>query len=333
MAGARDGILSAIGQTPLIRLHRLCAGADFEVYAKLEFLNPGGSIKDRSALRIVEQAIASGRIRPGKWVIESSSGNMAIGLAQVCRYHGVPFCCVVDPKTTAMNVKLLKCYGAEVELVTEPDPVTGEYLPMRLRRVRELLEEHEGSFWPNQYANADNAQSQQRTVEEICCQLGREPAWLFCALSTCGTLRGCADWLRSRNSPCRIIGVDAVGSAISSNTRANRLIPVHGSAIKPDFFTVGLADRLVCISDLHCVCGCRLLLDREAILAGGSSGAQVAALFAVRPLIARGSQVVLIFSDRGERYLDTVFCDDWVERHFGTTEWTAIRNEMISASS
>src|SRR5215472_14493124 len=138
----RGGVLTAIGNTPLVRLERLLPDSRIELYAKLEALNPGGSLKDRPARAIVLEAMRQARIGPATLVLESSSGNLAVGLAQVCAYLGLRFMCVVDPKTTAQNLAILHAYGAEVDCVTEPDPETGEYLPVRLRRVRELLERH-----------------------------------------------------------------------------------------------------------------------------------------------------------------------------------------------
>src|SRR4026209_299501 len=123
-----DGILSTIGNTPMIRLSRVLPGIRFQLFAKLESLNPGGSIKDRPALAIMTEALSSGQIGPGTVVIESSSGNMGIGLAQICRYYGMRFICVVDPKTAAQNLAVLRAYGAEIDYVTEPDPATGEFL-------------------------------------------------------------------------------------------------------------------------------------------------------------------------------------------------------------
>src|SRR5919205_1328135 len=123
-----DGILSAIGNTPLVKLSRACKDYGFHVYAKLEALNPGGSMKDRPAHNIIRHALATGAVDSETAVIESSSGNMGIGLAQACAYYGLRFVCVVDVKTTEQNLRVLKAYGAEVHVVSEPDPETGEFL-------------------------------------------------------------------------------------------------------------------------------------------------------------------------------------------------------------
>src|SRR5690348_16623491 len=127
-----EGILFTIGNTPLVKLKRLFRSSGFNLYAKIEAFNPGGSVKDRAALSIIENALAMGLIKPGHTVIESSSGNMGIGLAQVCAYYGLQFICVVDPKTTRLNIEILKAFGATVDLVSTPDPQTGEFLQARI---------------------------------------------------------------------------------------------------------------------------------------------------------------------------------------------------------
>jgi cysteine synthase A len=311
------GVLSAIGNTPLVRLGVSCSAMPFNVFAKLEALNPGGSIKDRPAFNIIREALASGALGPDSVVIESSSGNMGIGLAQACTYYGLRFICVVDAKTTAQNLRLLRAYGAEVYVVTEPDPETGEYLPARIRAVGRLLDSTANGFWADQYSNEANAAAHRQTMREIDDALGGEVDYLFCATSTCGTLRGCSDYVRERGLRTKVIGVDAVGSVIFGGAQGKRLLPGHGAAVRPRLFRDDLAHKSVHITDLDCVVGCRRLARQEAILAGGSSGGVFAALGLLQGEIPPGANVALIFPDRGERYLDTIFSDDWVLSHFG----------------
>jgi 2,3-diaminopropionate biosynthesis protein SbnA len=312
-----DGILSVIGNTPLIRLNHALSGAPFRLYAKLEFLNPGGSVKDRAALKILKEAMETGALREGSVVIESSSGNMGIGLAQVCSIYNLRFICVVDPKTTTQNILLLKAYGAEVELVEEPDIVTGEFLQARLDRVRYLVRTTENSFWPNQYANLSNALAHHRTMQEIEKSLNGEVDFLFCAISTCGTMRGCAEYIREHSLKTILYAVDAVGSVIFGGQNTKRLIPGHGAAVIPALFQANLAAESVHVTDLECVIGCRTLARREAVLGGGSSGAVLMALEKVKHRIPPGSTCTLVLPDRGERYLDTIYSDAWVTDHFG----------------
>jgi cysteine synthase A len=320
----KEGILSVIGDTPLVKLSRYFKGVGFNLYAKLESLNPGGSTKDRPAFTIIERGITSGAIQPDTVIIESSSGNMGIGLAQACSYFGLRLICVVDPKTTAQNIHLLRAYGAEVDIVKAPDPETGEYLQARINRVHELRAETENSFWPNQYANLFNPLAHLRTMDEIVTALGRVD-FLFCATSTCGTMRGCSEYVRQRQLATKMIAVDAQGSVIFNGQKAKRLIPGHGAALRPELYQDNLADEVVLVNDLDCVVGCRRLVRTEAILAGGSSGAVMMAVERLADRIPDGGNCVVILADRGERYLDTIYCDDWVRANFGdvSLNWEA----------
>lgn len=311
-----DGVLSAIGKTPLVRLSRVIPDAGFTLFAKLEGLNPGGSTKDRPAFSIIRHAIEAGDIRSGTVVIESSSGNMGIGLAQACLYYGLRFICVVDPKTTSQNVRLLQAYGAEVDIVQKPDETTGEYLQARLNRVKALLNSTDNTFWPNQYSHHYNPIAHHQTMHEIVSELGHVD-YFFCATSTCGTIRGCAEYVRRHNLRTRIFAVDAVGSVIFGGVNAKRLIPGHGSAVRPALYQPNVAERCIRVSDLDCVVGCRRLVRHEAILAGGSSGAVLMAVDQIKDQIPAGSICVAILADRGERYLDTIYSDSWVREHFG----------------
>jgi N-(2-amino-2-carboxyethyl)-L-glutamate synthase len=312
-----DSVLSAIGHTPLVRLARVIPDARFRLYAKLEGLNPGGSTKDRPAFSIIRHAIEEGEIKPGAVVIESSSGNMGIGLAQACLYYGLRFVCVVDPKTTPQNLRLLEAYNAEVDVVHEPDPRTGEFLQARLERVKSLIASTPGAFWPNQYSHIYNPRAHHQTMEEIVTELGQAPDYLFCATSTCGTIRGCAEFASEHHLKTKIVAVDALGSVIFGGTSSKRLIPGHGAAVRPALYRHGIAERCVRVSDLDCVVGCRRLVRCEAILAGGSSGALVMAVEMMKHEVPARSTCVVILPDRGERYLDTIYSDAWVREHFG----------------
>ena len=326
----REGILSAIGHTPLVSLSRVIKGIHFNLYGKLEALNPGGSMKDRPAISIINHAMETGVIRPGTVVVESSSGNMGIGLAQACLYFGLRFICVVDLKTTAQNILLLRAYGAEVDIVSEPDPGTGEFLQARINRVHYLLASLGNCFWPNQYSNIYNPIAHHETMREIVSSIG-EVDYLFCATSTCGTMRGCAEYVKQHNMRTKVIAVDAKGSVIFGGCKAKRLIPGHGAAVRPQLYQDELASRIVYVSDLDCVTGCRRLVQREAILAGGSSGAIMMAIEKVKHDISPGSNCVAILPDRGERYLDTIYCDTWVREHFGDIAylWEEEKEEQL----
>lgn len=312
------GILSVVGSTPLVRLEKVYPDLPFRLFAKIEALNPGGSTKDRPARSILEAAMQEGKVGPGTVIVESSSGNMGIGLAQACCYYGLRLICVVDAKTTAPNLRILEAYGAEIEFVAEPDAATGEFLPARLERVEQIMGQIPGSFWPNQYANLNNpAAHYATTMHEISTALGGQIDYVFCAASTCGTVRGCGEYVRDHELSTRVIAVDAQGSLIFSDQKGKRLLPGMGAGIRPPLCEPKLIHDVVLVSDLECVTGCRRLVRREGILAGASSGGLIAAIARMRESIPAGATCAVILPDRGERYLDTVFSDAWVQEHFG----------------
>ncbi|MCO5995885.1 2,3-diaminopropionate biosynthesis protein SbnA [Actinoallomurus rhizosphaericola] len=313
-----SGVLDTIGNTPLAELSALMPGFRGRVFGKLEFFNPGGSIKDRSAAGMILEKIKSGELEAGRSVIvESSSGNLAIGLAQICRYFGLRLICVVDAKTTEQNLAILRAYQVGLDVVTDPDPVTGEFLSVRKKRVWEIVEATPHAYSPDQYSNALNPKAHERTMAEIATALDGRVDYLFSATSTTGTLNGCAAYVREHGLDTTLIAVDAVGSLLYGDEAAPRLIPGHGASVAPALLDRSIPDQVVHVSDLDCVVGCRKLVGREAILAGGSSGATVAALARVRRQVPDGATCVLIFPDRGDRYLDTIYSDSWVTTQFG----------------
>lgn len=314
----RVGALAAVGGTPLVELRRIYPGLGLRLFAKLEALNPGGSIKDRPALEILEAALRDGEIGPETVIVESSSGNMGIGLAQACAVAGMRLICVVDAKASRQNIRILQAYGAEIDYVAEPDPETGEFLPARLNRVRQILQEIDTAFWPNQYANRHNSGSHSRTtMHEVAAALDGKVDYVFCATSTCGTVRGCGEYVRANGLATRVVAVDAVGSLIFSDQKGPRFLPGMGAGVRPPLCDLQFIDDVVHVTDLDCVIACRRLVRLEGILAGASSGGLLAAVEKVRDKIPAGSTCVVILPDRGERYLDTVYSDDWVRDHLG----------------
>ncbi|MEM8531144.1 MAG: 2,3-diaminopropionate biosynthesis protein SbnA [Chloroflexota bacterium] len=324
-------MLSTIGQTPLIRLTHVLPNMHFQLFAKLETFNPGGSIKDRTAVNIIYDALERGQIQPGGTIIESSSGNLGIGLAQACAYMGLHFICIVDPRTNVQNMDIMRVYGATVDLITEPHPITGDFLQARIERAQYLAETIPNSFWCNQYANLANPHAHHQTMHEIATNLHGKVDYLFCATSTCGTLRGCAEYIRRYELDTTVIAVDAVGSVIFGGKPGPRLLPGHGAGRRPEHYQDDLADEYIHVSDLECVVGCRRLVRHEAILAGASSGGIITALDRLKDTIKPNANCVLILCDRGERYLNTVYSDIWVDAHFGNV-WHLWEENKITSS-
>jgi len=328
-----DGILSTIGRTPLVRLNRLFPANRIEIFAKLEAVNPGGSMKDRPALRMVRDGMRSGLVHQRSLLVESSSGNLAIGLAQTCAALGLRLRVVVDPKITQTNLKILRAYGAEIDMVGTPDAETGEYLAARQKRVAELLATVPGAVNLNQYANPGNPDSHREgTVAELLQTLNGEVDWLVIAVSTCGTLRGARQAVAERGLKTRILAVDAAGSVLYGK-RGVRLLPGHGAGTVPAHMADDLADEAALVTDADCVAGCRALVTREAILAGASAGGIVAALNRYRHQWPAHSRVALILPDRGDRYLDTVYDDAWCVRHFGAVPELENSTDLAAAAA
>lgn len=311
-----SGLFKAVGSTPAVPLDRLFPSGKYRVYAKLEQLNPSGSAKDRPALRMMLEALRQGEIGPGSVIIESSSGNLAISLAWICKSLGLPFICVVDPKTSEQNLRLLHIYGARIEAVTEPDKTTGEYLPARLARVKELVAQTPDAYWPNQYANENNCAAHRETMRELHEQLGCID-YLFAGVSTCGTIRGCSEYARAAGLPTKLIAVDAEGSVIFGGTKGYRRFPGLGSGIDMPFGRPELPDRIVRVSDERMVKGCRDLLRTEGIMAGPSTGGVIEAVRELEEELPEGAVIAVIVHDRGDRYIDTVYNDQWVLQQFG----------------
>jgi len=285
-----------------------------KVYAKLESANPGGSMKDRSATLMVTELLRTGKIKPGGTIIESSSGNMAIGLAQACLFHGLKLIVVVDPKLNPHTKKLLLAYGARLEYVGIPF-AEGGFLAARLHLVNELLELLPGSVWSNQYGNPNNPAAYHTLMEEVRLSLDSDLDYLFLATSTCGSLMGCADYIAENGLGTKLIAVDAEGSVLFGGSESKRWIPGHGSGVPSNFLDRDKIFDVVHVNDADCILGCRDLLQKEAIMGGGSTGALIAAYQKYSDSMLDGAVSVLIFADRGERYLDTVYSDDWVSEH------------------
>jgi cysteine synthase A len=311
------GILSTISNTPMIALKRVFPDLHFNLYAKLELLNPGGSSKDRTALSLLGEALDQGQITSASTIVESSSGNLGIGIAQFCAYMGLRFICVVDSRATPLNLKIMEAYGAEIEMVRDEQASNGDLLGVRIERVKQLCAGIPGSFWPNQYANPANASAHRGTMCEIYEGLGGHVDYVFAATSTCGTLRGCAEFVTSVGADTRVIAVDAEGSVIFGGAPGRRLIPGHGASRVPELYRPHLEYRHIKVTDLDCVTGCYRLLHREAIFAGGSSGGVISAIAAMRDQIPEGANCAAILCDRGDRYLDTVYSRKWVAGTFG----------------
>lgn len=307
-----SSLMTCVGNTPLLRLDRCFPDPSREVLAKLEMLNPAGSMKDRPARFIIEQGLSSGLLRPGMRLVESTSGNLGIALATMAKLNGLKFTAVVDPKTTPTNFQLLTTVGADIELVTELD-ANGGYLDSRVRRAQELAASDPDTVWVNQYANELNWRAYHETAGQEILDAIEEPVdYLVAAVSTTGSILGLARRLRSKFPDMQVVAVDALGSVIFGAPPASREIPGYGASRVPELFSPSEIDDVIHVDDASAAQGCRHLVATEGVLGGGSSGAVVAALQELLPRTPVGSRIVTVLPDRGERYLDMVYDDDWV---------------------
>jgi cysteine synthase A len=290
------------------------------VIAKMELLNPGGSIKDRPALFMLQEGLKSGAINAESHIVESSSGNLAIALAMACKIYGLKFTAVIDPKIASANLQMLKLYKANIEMVSEKDQ-NGGYLKTRIDTVQRLCQQLPNAVWINQYANPNNWKSHYYgEAEEIINQIDRRIDYLVVGASTSGTIMGVSRRLKEKFPHLKIIAVDIVGSVLFGGNSGPREIPGIGASTVPALLSPEEIDEVIYVDDYESALGCRELLEYEGIFAGGSSGSSISAIKKLIPAIPSGSCILTLLPDRGDRYLDLVYEDEWFEmikkRHF-----------------
>ncbi|MGE7217408.1 2,3-diaminopropionate biosynthesis protein SbnA [Priestia koreensis] len=316
-----SNLLDLIGHTPLLFLESMSSDK-VNLFAKLEGWNPGGSMKDRSASYIIKQAEDKGLLKPGGRIIESSSGNFGIALAMIGAAKGYTVKCVVDPRTTINNLKIMEAYGAEIEMVNTPHPEGGFQLA-RINKVKELLLEYPNAYWPNQYENEDNPTAYYNGVaKEVYDDMDGLVDIFVSPVSTCGLITGCAKYLKEKNSDIKVIAVDAAGSTIFGGVPKNRKMTGIGGNIRPKILKEDLIDHVMHVEDHQGFEGCRKLVEKEALLVGASSGAVIhATLEYLKNLKVEKPtplNVVMVFPDNGDRYLNGFLKDMTLEEDVPT---------------
>ena len=284
-----------------------------DLFAKLEYANPVGSLKDRSAFWILKRAAERGQIHDDTTVIESSSGNFATALATYTRLVGLSFIPVIDPNISSAYESVLRRLCPRVVKVDRRDE-TGGFLKTRLQAVEQLRDVVPNAYWTNQYANPDAAEAHyELTAREVCDAFDRLD-YAFIGVSTGGTIAGMSRRLKERYPKIQIIAVDAQGSVIFGDAPRKRHIPGIGSSIVPPLLAEALIDDVVLVSERETVAACRELLASHGLFAGGSSGSAYEAVKRYAPKMARVRRPTVLFlcADRGTAYVDTVFDPCWV---------------------
>jgi cystathionine beta-synthase len=310
-----DNVVELIGNTPLVRLRSLTAhlGPDAPmVLAKVEYLNPGGSVKDRIATRMVEAAEAEGLLRPGGTIVEPTSGNTGVGLALVAQQKGYRCVFVCPDKVSQDKQNVLRAYGAEVVVCpTAVDPEDPRsYYSVSDRLVREI----DGAWKPDQYSNPNNPRSHyEPTGPEIWAQTDGRITHFVAGVGTGGTISGTGRYLKEvSDGRVRVIGADPVGSVYSGGTGRPYLVEGVGEDFWPDCYDRTVTDEIIAVSDRDSFLVTRRLAREEGLLVGGSCGMAVQAALEVAERAGPDDVIVVLLPDGGRGYLSKVFNDDWM---------------------
>jgi len=313
-----ESILDAIGETPLVRLNKITAGLASSIYAKLEYLNPMGSCKDRIARYMIEQAERDGRLRDGWLIIENSSGNTALGLAMVAIQKGYRLKVVVRDRISKEKLDQLLALGVDVHMVdsTLPPESPDSYNNITPRLARELPD----CYFPDQHGNLENNEAHYRTTgPEIWEQMEGRIDYFVAAAGTGGTIGGVGRFLKERDPKVKVIAVDVEGSIYTEYFRNGRrgqpkpyLLEGVGDEFPIPTMQFEYIDDICQVSDREAFAHTRLLARREGILVGGSSGAVTWAVLRLARSLPEPARIVTVFPDSASRYLSTIFNDQWL---------------------
>ena len=311
-------ILSAIGHTPLVKLNKLVGPNDATVLVKCEFMNPGGSIKDRMALFILEKAEREGRLKPGGTIVENTSGNTGMGVALAAAVKGYKCVFTMPDKMSAEKINRLKALGAQV--VVTPTNVPAESPQSYYETAKRIARETPNSFYLNQYHNPDNIEAHyQITGPEIWEQTGGNLDYFVAGLGTGGTMSGSGKYLKEKKPALKNVGVDPVGSVYEGYFRTGKLPEPHVYKVE------GIGEDMLCkamdfkvvddvrqVDDQQCFTAARRLAREEGIFAGGSSGAAIHVAVQLAKEVGKGKTIVVVLPDSGNSYISKFYSDEWM---------------------
>jgi cystathionine beta-synthase len=332
-----ESILDLIGNTPMIPLRRVVEGLPYRVLAKLEYLNPGGSVKDRIGSVMIEAAEKDGRLKPGGTIVEATSGNTGVGLALIAAVRGYRIVFVIPDKMSSEKIRLLRAYGARV--VVTPAGVPPDHPMSHYSVARRLASEIPGAYYPNQYENPGNPGAHYRTTgPEIDRGVPEGLAAVIGTVGTGGTMSGIGRYFKEHRPAVRIVAVDPAGSVLGPYFRTHQLTPAVpyqvegiGEDMVPGSIQYQYLDEFVEVGDRESFLMARRLAQEEGLFVGGSSGSAVVG--ALRWLsghpIPDGSTVVVLLPDSGDRYLSKFYSDDWM-REKGFLDIGATARDLLA---
>ncbi len=330
-------ILEAVGRTPLIRLNRLTKDIRAEVYVKADYMNPGGSVKDRIGITMIDEAERLGLLKPGGTIIEGTSGNTGMGLALVAAVRGYKMVFTITDKQSKEKIDLLKALGAEVIVcptAVEPDDPRSYYSV-----AKKLAREIPNSFYPNQYENPMNPEAHYRTTgPEIWEDTEGKITHFVCGMGTGGTISGTGRYLKEKNPKVKVIGVDPFGSLYYEYVKTGKVgkaltyvVEGIGEDIFPSTMDFKVLDDIIQVTDQECFVWARRLVKQEGIFTGGSGGGCLSAALRVAQECKAGDLVVAFLPDTGMRYLSKVYSDEWMrERGYVDAEVPLTAEDVVS---
>jgi cystathionine beta-synthase len=318
---ARNNVLEAIGNTPLVKLNRIGADVSSAIYVKCEYLNPGGSMKDRMTLNVVEHAEQRGELRPGGTIVEATSGNTGAALAMIAAVRGYHCVFVMPDKMSQEKIASLRAWGARV--VVCPTAVEPEDPRSYYSVAKRIAEETPNCFYSNQYHNPDNPGGHYRsTGPEIWEDTGGEIDVFVAGLGTGGTMAGVGRYLKQKKPAVQLVGVDPIGSLYYDYIKSQRVtkpftykVEGIGEDFFPSTFDPTLLDDVVRVDDKECFLMTRELVRKEGLYCGGSSGAAVAGALKYARKQAEPKNIVVLLPDGAAKYLSKIFNDEWMREH------------------
>lgn len=317
-----DNILQTIGNTPLVKLNRVIDGAKGLILAKVETFNPGGSVKDRIGVSIIEEAEHEGRLKPGGTIVESTSGNTGMGLALVAAVKGYKTVFTLPDKMSMEKIRLLRAFGAEV--IVTPTAVPHESPESYTEVAKKVVRETPNSILANQYYNPRNPEAHYKTTgPEIWEQTGGQIDYFICGVGTGGTITGTGKFLKEKNPNIKVIGIDPKGSALREYFYTKKITPLLktykvegiGQDYVPGTLDFTYIDEMIEADDRESFLMARRLTREEGLMVGGSAGTAVAGMMKIADRFKENDVIVVLLPDLGERYLSKIYNDDWMKEN------------------